>query len=88
METVENCARDKQVQVEGAVRGMDVDAYLQGLSDADLKTATAQAYEDLGNAADTANNTPWHDVCFAALVTYCREATRRGIKWTDLLTAP
>lgn len=50
---------------------------LSTLTDDQLRAAMVKCEADLHEAANIANNTEWHEACFAALYAMCQEANRR-----------
>lgn len=77
----------EQSELNGAL-GAEVDKHLAGLSEPELIDAIKQVYQDLDDAAKNANETPWHEACFAATVMYLREASKRGINTVGILGSP
>lgn len=71
-------------ELNGAL-GAEVAKYLAGLSGPELIDAIKQAYQDLDDAAKNANETPWHEACFAATIIYLREAGKRGMNTVGIL---
>ena len=53
---------------------------IKAMTNDELIAYTQTAGEDLTEAANTQNNSPWHEACFAACVVLSQEMGRRGIR--------
>lgn len=58
---------------------MDIDEYIRGLSDEELREAVVTVREDLAEAAADHNGSEWHEACFAAAMIVALEVERRGM---------
>jgi len=56
------------------------DAYLASLSNIELLWRAETCEKDLHEAAEKENNSEWHGSCFAAMILFCQELNRRGLK--------
>jgi hypothetical protein len=59
---------------------MNIDAYLQSLSNDELIQKLEIAIQDLEAAAEKEHGSEWHESCLAATVLYCNEMSKRGLK--------
>ncbi|HEY5800338.1 MAG TPA: hypothetical protein VIT92_08955 [Burkholderiaceae bacterium] len=59
---------------------MNIDEFLEDLSDESLLAACREAQDDLAEAANTEPNSEWHEACFAGLVVLTTEMTKRGLR--------
>lgn len=57
----------------------EVRAYLSSLSTIDLQQSLATAVVDLREAAEKETDLEWHESCFAAVILYSQEISRRNI---------
>jgi hypothetical protein len=61
-----------------------VQEYMESLTDDELKAAFKAAEADLAEASTQEPNSEWHQSCFAGLVLYGAELTKRGIRLAPL----
>lgn len=59
---------------------MNIDEYMNDMSDDELIKATKEAYNDLTIAAKDEPNSEWHQSCFAATILFADEMAKRGLK--------
>lgn len=58
---------------------LSIDEYLADLSDDELITQARTAHDDLAEAARTQRNSEWHETCFAGVMVFAGELTKRGL---------
>jgi HEPN domain-containing protein len=58
----------------------EIDEMVKAMSDEELKANMKQAGEDLNLAASEEPESEWHQACFAAVLTYAQELSRRVIR--------
>lgn len=58
----------------------EIDEKLAAMTDEQVVAAFSEAREDLASAAATQPNSEWHEACFAGLLTFAGELSKRGIR--------
>ena len=66
----------------------EIETHLASLSDQELVIRMETAWADLHKAAHEANQSEWHNNCFAACAVYCQEMSKRGLKRPHPVSAP
>lgn len=59
---------------------MNIPEYLENLSDADLIEEAKTAVQDLKEAAANQRESEWHQACFAGVMVFTEELSKRGLK--------
>jgi hypothetical protein len=63
---------------------MNIEEHLAGMTDAELIAACEEAKTDLAEAAAQQPNSERHQECFAGLIVYAQELSKRGIRLAPL----
>lgn len=59
---------------------MDIQAYLDTMTDDELLARADESYGDLLQVATESPGSDWHDACFAGLYIFATEMNNRGLK--------
>jgi hypothetical protein len=63
---------------------MNIEEHLAGMTDAQLIAAFKEAESDLKKAATEQPESEWHQSCFAGLLVFAGELSKRGIRLSPL----
>jgi len=58
---------------------MNVQEFLDGLTDKELMEGLNEAIDDLKKVSIEQNNSEWHESCFAGAIIFSTEAARRNL---------
>lgn len=58
---------------------MDAREQIATLTDEELRTAINEASDDLKKASKDEPESEWHEACFAAVILFSQEMSRRGL---------